>query len=304
MKKPNSPDILTNPGQDFAEFACSDRILFLSGESSKCKELIAEALHDFGLRASKEFLRLDLGNASLALPPTITTNNFFVGLPNLEAFIDKGLALSVKGGTVFITNVNYLRINDFIQFLSEVEKKFQSRLIIDLAVGNRNSSVLKEFYRSSSTIQHLHIVPLKKHADNIRFFANYFLAKQNLITGRNIIGVSAQVLSSFETYSWPDNYVELRNMIKFSSCVQNENNMPLELASMPERIVEQNSQYNLKNTLLQAEVELIFRTLQQTGNNTRRAAEILRISRKSLYLKLRNYAHFINPKKQGFDLSN
>jgi DNA-binding NtrC family response regulator len=113
--------------------------------------------------------------------------------------------------------------------------------------------------------------------------------------------VAADVLDLFRAYSWPGNVRELRNVLERAVVLAGEGTIRREHLPWnfpPGASVRQAARIEepgvvrvpLGATLEDAEKALILRTLQFTGNNKTRAAEILGISLKTLHNKLKEYA--------------
>ena len=121
-------------------------------------------------------------------------------------------------------------------------------------------------------------------------FASHFLEKANIELNKNISGFSKEVISLFQRYSWPGNLRELKNVIKRSVLLSSGN--LIEQAVLPKEVVQQNGDIDSSIASFSKsdyEKERIVKALKQTNFNKSKAAELLQITRKTLYNKINHY---------------
>jgi two-component system response regulator HydG len=127
-------------------------------------------------------------------------------------------------------------------------------------------------------------------------FANHFLQQSNDSLNKSVSGFDKEVLNIFKEYSWPGNLREMKNVIKRATL--SSTGEKISKNCLPEEIIYSNTkqqdtnedQGDLKIAAINAEKETILRVLAETGNNKTKAAEILKIDRKTLYNKLKNFS--------------
>ena len=159
--------------------------------------------------------------------------------------------------------------------------------------------------------------PFRNRKEDIPLFADFFLAKSNKELNKTVDGFEPEVMQIFLDYPWPGNLREFRNVIRraallTSSGLINSRVLPTEIvdsnsfsntyiSQTPEPYaaapIHHNNHHHpithketdLKNAAAQAEYDTIMNVLKQVNYNKSRAAEILKIDRKTLYNKIKSY---------------
>jgi transcriptional regulator with PAS, ATPase and Fis domain len=134
--------------------------------------------------------------------------------------------------------------------------------------------------------------PVRERGGDIVLLVNHFLKQFSDDYQRDIVGISPECISALESYDWPGNVREIKNVIH--RAVLNSTGSVLLPEHLPERLQKARKQppvikLPIGSTLQEAERTLITRTLNWTRNNRRRTATILGISRRTLYNKLERY---------------
>jgi two-component system, NtrC family, response regulator HydG len=154
----------------------------------------------------------------------------------------------------------------------------------------------------------LSIPPLRERKEDIPLFAEFFLEKVRLELDKDLEGFEEEVSQLFLNYGWPGNLREFRNVIRRAGLLTPFGKItvnvlpweiignPIKTTSSPEHL--HNGQHNdnnehhsidLKDAASHAEYETILNVLKQVKFNKTKAAEMLKIDRKTLYNKMRNY---------------
>ena len=120
-------------------------------------------------------------------------------------------------------------------------------------------------------------------------FANNFLDQANAELKKDIIGFDAETIRLFQSYSWPGNLRQMKNVIKYATLLAKGRfitcaELPDELRETPQ-VKQPVAQLRDGNH----EIDLIRKALQECGNNKTKAAQMLGIDRKTLYNKLKLY---------------
>jgi DNA-binding NtrC family response regulator len=145
--------------------------------------------------------------------------------------------------------------------------------------------------------------PLRDRKDDLPSLAAALLSDLNLKHGTKVTDVSKEVLERFRAYNWPGNVRELRNVVERAVILAGEGTiLPTHLAQgfggsiAPTALVTASAAANgeelripVGSTIEQAERALIELTLEHTRHNKTRAAEVLGISQKTLFNKLKEY---------------
>ncbi|HYH57319.1 MAG TPA: helix-turn-helix domain-containing protein, partial [Anseongella sp.] len=126
----------------------------------------------------------------------------------------------------------------------------------------------------------------------------YFLEVTSRELNKHIPGFEEEVLDCFESYHWPGNIREMKNVIRRAALLTPEGEnisfacLPLEMANISQEsegisCAGDADTPNLKNVALEAEYETILKVLKQVNYNKTKAAKILNIDRKTLYNKMK-----------------
>jgi two-component system response regulator HydG len=166
----------------------------------------------------------------------------------------------------------------------------------------------------------IEIPPLRERKEDIMHFANHFLHITNKELNKTVKGFSSDVINAFNNYVWYGNLRELRNVVK--RAVLLTDGEIVELKSLPfeitnyEKINEfipsqssvtslaetvqpaapaapaakpRSGELNLKSASIDAEYETILAALKQVNFNKSKAAKLMKIDRKTLYNKIKEY---------------
>jgi two-component system response regulator HydG len=146
----------------------------------------------------------------------------------------------------------------------------------------------------------IQLSPLRERKDDIVVFANYFLEKSNQSLNKNVQGFSPAVTDQLSNYYWHGNLRELNNVVKRAVLLTTGD--VIESDSLPQEIIQANSatvnagalvEDNvglLKSIAGSAERQVIIEVLEKVNYNKSKAAELLKIDRKTLYNKLKLYS--------------
>jgi transcriptional regulator with PAS, ATPase and Fis domain len=156
------------------------------------------------------------------------------------------------------------------------------------------------FYRLN--VFHIHMPPLREHMEDLQMMADAMVHEMNQKHTRHVSGLTDQILDRMLAYDWPGNARELRNTIE-RAVILCPDGTPLDASHLPRtfgtsqlpvaaRVTDANVvPLRVGMTVDEAERMLILRTLESTGHNKTRAAEILGVSLKTLHNKLKEYSH-------------
>jgi two-component system response regulator HydG len=155
----------------------------------------------------------------------------------------------------------------------------------------------------------INLPSLRSRKDDILLFAEFFLTKTNVELEKEVIGFEENVLQTFLEYSWPGNLREFRNVVRRAVLLTppgekiNASSLPWEITNTdtllenrgndqkPLSIISSSpkKELDLKDAASKAEYETIMAVLQQVNFNKKKAAEVLKIDRKTLYNKIKNF---------------
>ncbi len=305
--------------------------VILYGESGTGKEVVAKTIHQNSPRKNKPFLPVDCGTLSKELAASElfghVKGSFTGALADKEGFFE-----AADGGTLFLDEIGNLPLDIQATLLRVIqERKFrrvgsnkdQATDVRVLVASNQN---LKEAYQKGNFREDLYhrfnefsisIPPLRERRKDIPLFANFFLKKACGELNKELDGFEDEVMQLFLDYDWPGNLREIRNVIRraglLSSGKVTANTLPWEIIGNPIKVKNEMIQTeedsgtketapdkpaDLKDAASQAEYETIMNVLKQVKFNKTRAAEILKIDRKTLYNKLRTHEEMNSVKSE------
>jgi len=151
------------------------------------------------------------------------------------------------------------------------------------------------YYRLN--VINIELPPLRKRKQDIPYLIKYFRMLFNKELNKDIKDITPAALQTLKQYSWPGNIRELRNVLLRAVLATNdeieEKHLPTELTK--NKIGSEIISFRAGTSLSEVEKTMIIETLNAVKGNKLKAAEILGITRRSLYNKLEDY--HINNKK-------
>jgi len=160
----------------------------------------------------------------------------------------------------------------------------------NLLSASRTGKFREDLYHRFNEFS-IHVAPLRERKDDILPLAEHFLSEVSREQSKNVSGFSADTENLLREYAWPGNVRELKNVIR--RAVLMSSSEELDASSFPPEMNTSagmnTGEVKLKDAAHQAEAEMIKKVLRQVNNNKSKAAEILKIDRKTLYNKLRQF---------------
>jgi DNA-binding NtrC family response regulator len=287
--------------------------VLITGESGTGKELVARTLHDLSPRKGRPFVAVNCA----AIPETLIESEIFgheKGAFTGAVERRPGCFELASGGTLLLDEIGEMPIATQAKLLRVLEERKLRRLgarteqdvdVRVLAATNRDPShAVAEghlradlFYRLN--VFNIHMLPLREHMEDLTPMAEAMIEEMNRKHGRRVSGLSASMLERMMAYHWPGNARELRNTVE-RAVILCPDGAALDASHLPpgfgkrQAVVEDVTGADIVavrvgTTVEEAERKLIMRTLETTGQNKTRAAEILGISLKTLHNKLKEY---------------
>ncbi len=276
--------------------APSDVSVLLLGESGTGKELLARALHQLSPRTTKKFVAINCA----AIPENLLESELFgyeKGAFTGAAKQTKGKVEYADGGTLFLDEVGDLPFSlqaKLLRFLQErVFERVGGReeIAVDVRVVCATHQDLPAlikagrfredlFYRLSEIV--VNIPPMRDRQGDPTLLAHAFLEKFSKTQGRSLQGFSADALQAIEAYAWPGNAREMENFIKRAVIMADGPQVTQQDLGLNRAEVE-TAPLNLRQVREEAERKAVVRALGRVGGNMLQAAELLGISRPTLY---------------------
>ncbi len=282
--------------------------VLIKGESGTGKEYVARRIHLNSHRADQPFVALDCG----ALSKELAASELFGHIKGsfTGAISDKvGQFQLADKGTLFLDEIGNLSYDVQIKLLRALQEKHIKKIggKDDIAVDVRIIAASNEDLRDKvkkgefrEDLYHrlnefaLEVPALRDRGPDINIFAHHFLVQSNQELNKQVEGFSEEVMSVFHEYSWPGNIREMKNVIK--RAVLLAKGSEIEKSQVPNEIILQHNKVpaataanDLKSQTENQEREIIVNTLMKTRYNKSKAAELLKIDRKTLYNKMKHY---------------
>jgi len=293
----------------------SDAPVIIFGESGSGKELVAKAIHNTGARRQKPYVKVNCA----ALTESLLESELFGHVKG--AFTGayrsrEGRFEAAHSGDIFLDEIGDLPLSTQVKMLRVLEEKVVERvgdnrpIHIDariISATNRNLKQLVEqggfredlFYRIN--VIPIMVPPLRERVGDIPLLADSFFRRILLKNDKKIMGISNEAMELLMSYAWPGNVRELKSAFQYAfvtcqeSVIQPYHFPPTVNSAQPSI---KNTQKPLLNRTDLKKKQLI-EALESTGGNQSRAAEILGISRVTVWNRMKRYGITAQKKING-----
>jgi DNA-binding NtrC family response regulator len=296
------------------QIAPSNVSVLITGESGTGKELVARTLHELSPRKSRPFVAVNCA----AIPETLIESEIFgheKGAFTGAAERRAGCFELAQGGTLLLDEIGEMPSGTQAKLLRVLEERKLRRLgarteqevdVRVLAATNRDPAQAVAqghlrpdlYYRLN--VFNIAMPPLREYIEDLPVMAEAILKQMNQKHGRRVSGLTPSLLERLMAYDWPGNGRELRNTIE-RAVILCADGAPLDTGHLPAEFGKAKSQtapeldasmvpLRVGTTVDEMERLLILRTLEATGQNKTRSAEILGVSLKTLHNKLKAYS--------------
>jgi DNA-binding NtrC family response regulator len=298
-----------------AKVAPLDMSVYIEGESGTGKELVARAIHELSSRSTQPFIALNCG----ALPETLIDSELFgyeKGAFTGAQRQKPGVFEQAHGGTLFLDEIAEMPVNLQVRLLRTLESRKLRRVggereievdaRIVVATNRRFEKAIAEGLFREDLFHRLCVFPiatppLRARPEDIEPLARHFLAEIEASNGR-AKPLEPETLERIRSYRWPGNVRQLRNAIQRAYVVADQR---ITVDCLPPQVIDfdidvapesdgggdgQRVQLEVGTSIADAERRLIEATLRSSSGDKRLAAEILGVSLRTLYNRLRQYA--------------
>lgn len=282
--------------------APTDMSVLVTGASGTGKEYIARRIHEQSNRSKAPFVAVDCG----AIPKELAASEFFGHAKGsfTGAIENKtGAFVATQGGTIFLDEIGNLTYEVQVQLLRALQERkvkpigSNQEIAINVRLISATNENLRQAIEKGDFREDLYhrineftirIPDLKERKEDLLLFANHFLDLANSELQKDIIGFDNDTMQLFQSYSWPGNLRQMKNVIKYATLLATGRYITRK--ELPEELTENlPSHTNIQLKNVEHERDLIRKALQECGNNKTRAAQLLGIDRKTLYNKLKIY---------------
>ncbi|MBI5850463.1 MAG: sigma-54-dependent Fis family transcriptional regulator [Planctomycetes bacterium] len=289
------------------QIAPTNASVLLRGESGTGKELVARAIHELSPRRERPFVALNCGGLAEG---TIESELFghqkgsFTG-----AIADReGKFEYADGGTLFLDEVGEMPISTQIKLLRVLEEREVARLgsnksrKVDVRVVAATNADLEARVKDGAFREDLYyrlkvvtlLLPaLRERSGDIKLLVEHFLAHFTKLHGKDVESIDRDALVALVRHDWPGNVRELRNVVE-SMVVRARGNilttsdLPPEIGTAP-AVEHEGWEFLSGRTAEDVERNHIRVTLEHTGGNRLKAAQLMGISERTLYRKIKEY---------------
>jgi len=293
------------------ETAAVDAPVLITGETGTGKDLVAAAIHRQSKRKHRPYVPVNMGAISHEL---IASELFGHEKGSFTGAADAHLGVfeQAQGGSIFLDEITTMDEKTQVSLLRILETKTMRRVggTKDIDVDTRVIAATNEnieetvkarrfredlYYRLD--VFRIHLPPLRQRPGDVTFLTNHFIAHFGAMYHKSIRRAPGEIYQTLRDYSWPGNVRELKNVIQ--RAVAMTRGAELTAALLPSRIRESSVSdskervaqppIHIGMSLDDVEREFITMTLDSVAGNKAKAAAILKISRHTLYDKLKKY---------------
>ncbi len=279
-----------------ARVAMTDSTVLITGETGTGKELVAELIHKSGVRRDKPFVCVN----SAALPDTLLESELF-GFEK-GAFTSaharyQGKLRMAHGGTLFLDEIGDLSLGAQAKLLRVLEThevhplggwravSVDFRMIAatncDVEAITQSGRFRRDlFYRLN--VVRIELPPLRERKEDIPRLIEHFVESFNHQFNRSVEAFHADAVNLLQSYDWPGNIRELRNVVEASFV--NAAADRIEVLDLPERL-----RRAFESQLSKGSREELVQALLAANWNISRAADELQCSRMTVYRKMAQY---------------
>jgi two-component system response regulator AtoC len=289
--------------------AGTDEAVLILGESGTGKELVANALHVNSPRADRPFIKVNCA----ALSPTLLESELFgheKGAFTGAVARRAGRFEQADGGTLFLDEIGDLDVDLQAKLLRVLQTGQFERVggnemvrvnVRVLAATHRDLSSLiragrfrEDLYYRINVVT-IQLPPLRDRRDDIPLLAEHILVRLARKYGWPQLALAPETMHYLAEQPWPGNVRQLQNVLTRAAILARGRPIDPDDLRSTEAVAEARVEpvpagsFNLKEILAETERRVIAHALEQTHWNRTRAAELLGISRRQLFDKIRQY---------------
>ncbi|MDR1425215.1 MAG: PEP-CTERM-box response regulator transcription factor [Azoarcus sp.] len=277
--------------------ASASATVALFGDSGTGKEVLARGLHNLSSRANERFVAINCA----AIPENLLESELF----GYEKGAFTGAVRQTLGkievahkGTLFLDEIGDLPMALQAKLLRFLQERVIERLggrqeiPVDVRVVCATHQDLKARIRSGEFREDLYyrlaeivvtIPPLRDREGDAVLLAHHFVRRFTQENGRSMLQLGDDAIAIIEGYDWPGNVRELENCLKRAVIMAEGSRITADDLGLGTPNEEPLEELNLRRVREAAERRAVVRVLARTNGNIARAAEILGVSRPSLY---------------------
>jgi PAS domain S-box-containing protein len=288
------------------ELARSETSLLIKGEFGTGKELLAHAIHENSPRHEKPFVKVScrgLTDAMLDCELFGYVKGAFAGAVSNAM----GRLEVASGGTLFLDEIGYIGPATQIKLLKLLKEKQYERVgshrkfsadvrIIaavhrDLQTAIEQGEFLRELYDNLDKVPII-LPPLRERRDDIPLLIDHFLKRFNRLMNKNVKTLAPAAMEILLNYDYPENIQELENILEHAVVLCH--GTTIQLAHLPKNIFSVKDDFieqaiKQEDPFKTLERQLVLKVLSQADWNYLEAAQRLKISRTTLWRKIKEF---------------
>lgn len=292
--------------------AQSDAPIIIYGESGTGKELVAQAIHQLGVRKDKPFVQLNCA----ALNESLLESELFGHMKGAftGAYRHRiGRFEAANGGDIFLDEIGDVPLSIQVKLLRVLEVNKIERvgdhqsIPVDvrlITATNRdlnqliNDNLFREDFYFRINVIPIQIPPLRERREDIPLLINSFVHRLKERTGKPISGLDHDSLELFMKYHWPGNVRELKSALEYAFVIAEEglinlSHLPTSMTEKKLPMIESESTA-VHNGNMPSEKNELIQALRQCKGNQSKAAKILGIARVTVWNRMKKYGIELN----------
>ena len=292
--------------------SASSSTILITGETGTGKELVARAIHHNSPRRDRRFLALNCS----AIPETLLEAELFGHVRG--AFTGavgsrQGRLEQAHRGTLFLDEIGTMNLPMQTKLLRVLQEREFERVgeshptKVDVRVIAATNSNLEGMVSDGSFREDLfyrlnviptHLPALRERREDVPLLVQHFVNRlcADLVPTRPPVTIAQDAMRHLMSYDWPGNVRQLENAVE-RAITLTPGRSQIEVSDLPPEVRQANESdlavalpedgMNLDQHVADVELSLIRQALERTGNNKRRAAELLNLKRTTLIEKLK-----------------
>ncbi len=289
--------------------AQSNAPVIIFGESGTGKELVAQSIHNISSRKQRPFVKVNCA----ALTESLLESELFGHVKGAYtgAYKDReGRFESANGGDIFLDEIGDLPPSTQVKLLRVLEEKVVERvgdskpISVDVRIISATNKDLRQLIAKGQFREDLyfrinvipiHLPPLRDRVGDVPILAEAFFKRIKLKTDKSIKGISNEAMESLLRYDWPGNVRELKSAFEYAfvtcheSMIQPEHFTPNIIDASSNAFGHKQINLTAQDTKEEQIKNELIRTLKETGGNQAKAAEILGVSRVTIWNRMKKF---------------
>jgi DNA-binding NtrC family response regulator len=292
--------------KEIRQVAETDFSVIIQGETGTGKSVVASAIQNMSKRAGQPFVSVDIG----LIPDNLIESELFGYKKGSFTGAQKdkiGYFETAHFGTIFLDELENMSPLIQCKLLTVIEKKRvyplgdTNPVDIDVRILSATNSDIKLsvqkkefredlFYRLGEFI--ISLPPLRERGEDIQLFAQKFIFEACAELNKQIKEMTSSAIARLTKHAWPGNIRELKNVMRRAVLLTDkdiidEGCIDFLMNEQPEARAA--SSLHLKEAVKELERRMILEALEKSRGNKTKTAEVLNISYRTLFEKIREY---------------